>query len=198
MIRTCKICGKEYEGHMSSLYCSLECKEKAHQIRKEKTKERNQEKRQFKQREFGDNLAKNNSSGYRGVYFDETKQKWRAQLRYNKKCYKLGLHDNKTDAIKARQKAELEYYGKILDDDQQQTIDYNEIIKYIKELTDVDLIKMCNSMYDYINNDFVLLFKQFEENISGIDELVNLFSQESVNRFYKLNMINKMLNNKTE
>lgn len=197
MIRTCKICEKEFDGYMSSLYCSPECKEKSHKINREKAKERNREERQFKPREFGESLPKNNSSGYRGVYFDEAKQKWRAQLRFNKKCYKLGLHDDKIDAIRARQKAELEYYGKILDDDQQ-VIDYNEIIKYIKDLSDTDLIKMCNSIYDYVNNDFVLLYKQFEENISGIDELVDLFSQESKDRFYKLNMINKMINNKTE
>lgn len=148
-------------------------------------------------REFTNNLSKNNKSGYRGVYFDETKSKWRAEIRFNKKCYKLGLHTEKIDAIKARQKAELQYYGKILDEDRQST-NYNEIVKYINNLSDAELIRFCNSIYNYLNNDFVLLYKQFEENISGINEFINLFLQASKDTFYKFNMINKLIKNNIE
>jgi hypothetical protein len=80
-------------------------------------KEENIQEKHFKPREFKNSVATNNKSGYRGVYFDKTKQKWRAQIRFDNRCYKLGLHPNKEDAILARQEAELKLYGKLLDKD---------------------------------------------------------------------------------
>lgn len=54
---------------------------------------------------------KNNSSGVSGVGWMKRLQKWRARITYNEKPIYIGIFDNKEDAIKARLKAEKEYFG---------------------------------------------------------------------------------------
>jgi hypothetical protein len=196
MLKTCKNCGKEFEGYKTARYCSEECKHEF-KINNNNNIEK-QENNIFGKRNLSNSLSKNNKSGYRGVYFDNTKQKWRSQIRFNKKCHKLGLYENKLDAVKARQKAELEYYGKILELDSSEEVEYNQIEDYVSNMTDAGLIKICNDLYDFVNNDFYILYKQLEDNISSIDELKNMFLEESNKRFYKLNKINRMLNNDIE
>lgn len=53
----------------------------------------------------------NNTSGYRGVWFDAWSNKWRAELKLNGKKITLGRFMNIDDAIVARTKGELQYYG---------------------------------------------------------------------------------------
>jgi len=55
---------------------------------------------------------KNNTSGYKGVYWDKQNKKWRVQInidKYKKKT--LGRFKNKEEAIKIRKDAELKHYG---------------------------------------------------------------------------------------
>lgn len=54
---------------------------------------------------------KNNTSGYKGVYWHKPSQKWEALIQYNNHLYNLGLYDNIEDAIEARRKAEIKYFG---------------------------------------------------------------------------------------
>lgn len=54
------------------------------------------------------------STGHRGVYFDPRSQKYRARLRFQGKTMNFGYYDRLEDAIKARQKAEEEVFGKFL------------------------------------------------------------------------------------
>ena len=54
---------------------------------------------------------KNNTSGITGVYFHKNKFKWEARISNNGKVTCLGSFNNKDEAIRARLKAELEYYG---------------------------------------------------------------------------------------
>lgn len=56
-------------------------------------------------------LQKNNKSGVRGVFWDNTNLKWVAKIGVNNKSISLGHYINKEDAIKARKKGELEYWG---------------------------------------------------------------------------------------
>ena len=49
------------------------------------------------------------SEGY--VYFNKQRKKWNVRISINKKPVSLGRFDNKEDAIKARLKAEMKYYG---------------------------------------------------------------------------------------
>lgn len=54
---------------------------------------------------------KNNTSGFTGVSWDKTNNKWRAQIQHYKRKIAIGLFDNKEDAIRARLLAEKEYFG---------------------------------------------------------------------------------------
>lgn len=56
-----------------------------------------------------------NKSGVRGVRWDAARQKWYAGLILRGKTYYLGRYDNLEDAKKARERAEEELYGPILE-----------------------------------------------------------------------------------
>lgn len=57
-------------------------------------------------------IPKNNTSGFIGVHWDKRHNFWVAQIGYNNKRIKIGTFVNKKDAIIARLKAELKYFGK--------------------------------------------------------------------------------------
>lgn len=52
-----------------------------------------------------------NTSGFIGVGFDKRRNKWFAEIHYNHKHIFCGSYSNKTDAIRARLNAELQYFG---------------------------------------------------------------------------------------
>lgn len=56
-------------------------------------------------------IPKSNKSGYKGIYFDKSRNKWVANIKINYKTIFLGRFENIEDAIKVRQKAEIEYFG---------------------------------------------------------------------------------------
>ena len=53
----------------------------------------------------------NNTSGYTGVHFDESNNKWYAQISIDGKRTTLSVYETKEEAIKARKEAEKKYYG---------------------------------------------------------------------------------------
>lgn len=56
-------------------------------------------------------LQSNNSSGIAGVYFDEKRNKWCSEIRFdNKKCF-LGRHANFSDAVYVKYIAEINVFG---------------------------------------------------------------------------------------
>lgn len=61
-------------------------------------------------------LSKSNTSGYTGVYWSSSTQKWRAQITFRRKAYYLGAFEHIEDAIAARKCGEemhenfLEWY----------------------------------------------------------------------------------------
>lgn len=57
---------------------------------------------------------KNNTSGVRGVNFDNQNNRWRARLAFEKKYVLNKLFDNFLDAVNARREAELKFFGKYL------------------------------------------------------------------------------------
>lgn len=57
-------------------------------------------------------LAKNNSSGITGVGWNKAMNQWRPRIQVNYDVIELGFFTNKHDAIIARLKAELKYFGK--------------------------------------------------------------------------------------
>ena len=56
-------------------------------------------------------LAKNNTSGFTGVVEDKKCNRWIAQITVNYKNKRLGIYQNKEDAIRARLQAEKQYFG---------------------------------------------------------------------------------------
>lgn len=60
---------------------------------------------------YNKGLDPNNSSGKSGVSYYQRNKKWSAEIHVDNEHIRLGMFDLLEDAIKARQKAELEYYG---------------------------------------------------------------------------------------
>lgn len=56
-------------------------------------------------------LKSTNKSGVSGVYWHKRDKKWKAQVTISNKTICLGTFTEKNDAIKARLRAELDYYG---------------------------------------------------------------------------------------
>ena len=56
-------------------------------------------------------LRSHNTSGYSGIYHDKSNNRFRARITYNKNVINLGSFKTLEEAIEARKKAELEYFG---------------------------------------------------------------------------------------
>lgn len=56
-------------------------------------------------------LQKNNTSGYRGVFWDKHRLRWLARIRYEKKRHHLGYFVLKSDAITAYNRAAERFFG---------------------------------------------------------------------------------------
>jgi len=56
-------------------------------------------------------IKSNNKSGVTGVYWDKDNNKWAAVIKVNHKQIRLGRFVDFADAVKARQGAEIKYFG---------------------------------------------------------------------------------------
>jgi nucleoid DNA-binding protein len=65
----------------------------------------------FKENLRNKRVQSNNKSGYAGVWFEPSKNWWRSYIKVDGKVINLGYHYLKTEAILAREKAEIEYFG---------------------------------------------------------------------------------------
>lgn len=54
---------------------------------------------------------KDNKSGYKGVYFKKSSQKWVAAIRVDSKCIHLGYRNNAEDAYELYKQAAIQYFG---------------------------------------------------------------------------------------
>lgn len=61
-------------------------------------------------------IQTNNSSGYKGVYFDTNRNRWRACIRVNNKLIHLGSYIKLIDAAIAYQTASISYHGDFASD----------------------------------------------------------------------------------
>lgn len=64
------------------------------------------------QNNMNSHKRRNNTSGVIGVYWNNTKQRWTAEIQIDSQPIRIGTFINKDDAIKARQEAERKYFGK--------------------------------------------------------------------------------------
>lgn len=60
---------------------------------------------------FNRRKQKNNTSGVPGIYWRREENKWRATIKKEGKVHSLGMYKQFSDAVAARRKAEIEYYG---------------------------------------------------------------------------------------
>ncbi|MEK6878193.1 MAG: HNH endonuclease [Nanoarchaeota archaeon] len=65
----------------------------------------------YSQNLMNSKLPNNNTSGYKGVTWDKNRNRWRAQIKINKKEINLGRFIKKEEAIKTRKRAEQKYFG---------------------------------------------------------------------------------------
>ena len=61
-------------------------------------------------------VSKKNTSGFKGVSFSNSRNKWIAQITINRKVKHIGSFENIEDAKNARQKKALEIFGEYLND----------------------------------------------------------------------------------
>lgn len=81
-------------------------------INRDKLDNRRENLRVVSQREnvWNASLRQNNKSGVAGVFYDKKAERWRAQIYHKGKTKHVGIFDDFTDAVKAREEAEINYY----------------------------------------------------------------------------------------
>ncbi|MBC1524784.1 AP2 domain-containing protein [Listeria booriae] len=127
-------CGNEHEalaqglkrGNVKSCGClQIENGKKyAHNLRSKEIQKKAHERRRevdFVDGTFKSALTRNvstrNTSGVKGVHWDNRRKKWQATITLKQKSHFLGRYSNKEDAIKARLDAEEKYFKPILEND---------------------------------------------------------------------------------
>lgn len=78
-------------------------------------------------------VRKDNTSGIKGVNWDDKKQKWISRISVNKKRIYLGAFDDIEEAIKIRKEYENKYHNEYSYDNSQQifkAVDNNFLVKY--------------------------------------------------------------------
>ena len=63
----------------------------------------------------GSKIRSTNISGVTGVWFDQSRGKWCAEIMFKRKKYYLGRYEKKADAIAARKEAEKIVFGEFLE-----------------------------------------------------------------------------------
>ena len=62
----------------------------------------------YTEQNFNQRMNRRNRSGITGVYFDRTRNKWTASIKFLGKDYRLGRFDTKQEAVNARKQFEVD------------------------------------------------------------------------------------------
>jgi hypothetical protein len=98
-------------------------------------------------------MSKYNTSGFKGVFFDKTKNKWRAEIGFNGKSIKIGRFDTKEEANNARVKKAKELFTNYINDCEKEV---NINIKLPKNTK-------LNINIEIIDEEYLKLEKELEE-----------------------------------
>lgn len=63
------------------------------------------------QNSFNSGISKNNTTGYKGVYYDKNRKKYQAEIMCSRKKYHLGRFDTALEAAKAYNQKAIELFG---------------------------------------------------------------------------------------
>lgn len=116
------IYGKKYRAHrLAFLYMTGEWpKELVDHINQIKDDNRytNLREATVSQNNMNSKKPKNNKSGYRGVHWDTTRNKWVARIKYKSKYRYLGRYTDIKEATEVYKKAAFELYGEFAETQQ--------------------------------------------------------------------------------
>jgi hypothetical protein len=63
------------------------------------------------QNNMNSRLSTRNTTGFKGIYFDKQRCRWRATVRANKNIYRIGYYKQKEDAVEAYESKAKELFG---------------------------------------------------------------------------------------
>jgi hypothetical protein len=100
------------DGEMKTMHTLIGCKGYDH-IDRNKLNNRKYNLRPATERENSRNRSRqsNNTSGFIGVSWNKSRNKWESYIKTEEKHIHLGQFENKEDAIRARLNAEAKYFG---------------------------------------------------------------------------------------
>jgi hypothetical protein len=99
-------------------------------------------------------IARNNTSGYKGVGFDKKANKWKATIIHNKKTINLGSYSTKEEALIARLNAVEKFFGEFASNGEKELILNIKVPKHTK-------LKLTINIDD--DEEYKNLEKEFEE-----------------------------------
>lgn len=123
LVLECPGCGEKFEANLTDAtrtsikkkrFCK-KCKERyMNEVTENRTKHITD---YYKDGRYLEKKPENLSDDFRGVNFDNAKQKWRAAIYVDKKRVYLGIYPTKFEAVQARLNAEEDYFGVPVDNE---------------------------------------------------------------------------------
>ena len=109
-------------------------------------------------------VSKNNTSGYKGIYFHKKSNKWVARIKMNGNYIQLGYYENVDDAIKARLEAVIQHHGEYANQVEKDLI----INLKIKVPPKRNIVINLNIQYN--DEEYKALEQEFEDAINDGDD----------------------------
>jgi hypothetical protein len=96
-------------------------------------------------------LNKNNTSGYKGIYWNDSEKRWRSRITFNNQDITIGYYDDIEDAIIARYKKAKELQGEFINTCEK--IQYDAaLLKKQKQRELREIEELEKELHEIINN----------------------------------------------